>query len=143
MVTCPYCEGLSTIPIVYGLPTEELFKAAERGLVELGGCMVMSDQPTRLCLDCDRRWPESLTNSSLDLATAKRLPVFNAEVLLLVKLLGPIKARDITPHLADKFMEEVTRRDVNSALYQMKNSGLVVVNESYEWSALPRATTFS
>src|SRR5699024_3351821 len=141
MVTCPYCDGISTIPIVSGFPTEGLFKAAERGLVELGGCVVMPDQPTRLCLDCERRWSESLTNSSLDLATAKRLSLFNAEVLLLVKLLGPIKARDIAPQLADNFMEEVTRRDVNSALYQMKNSGLVVVNENYEWSLQSREST--
>jgi hypothetical protein len=35
---CPQCDSSeNVIPIVYGYPSEELFEAAERGEVSLGG----------------------------------------------------------------------------------------------------------
>jgi hypothetical protein len=51
--TCPRC-GAASVPIVYGLPSYDLFDAADRGEVALGGCMVEDDQPTRACrgVDC-------------------------------------------------------------------------------------------
>ena len=52
-ITCPRC-GAASVPIVYGLPSYELFDAADRGEVALGGCMVLDEQPTRACrgVDC-------------------------------------------------------------------------------------------
>lgn len=37
--TCPRCGGPS-IPVVYGLPDMELFRASDRGEVALGGCTI-------------------------------------------------------------------------------------------------------
>ena len=41
---CPNCSSPS-IPIVFGLPAFELFEAAERGEVALGGCVVGEVEP--------------------------------------------------------------------------------------------------
>jgi hypothetical protein len=51
--TCPRCGGVA-IPIVHGLPGLELFEAADRGEVALGGCMVFDEQPEWVCrgVDC-------------------------------------------------------------------------------------------
>ena len=35
-----------------------LQQAAQRGLVELGGCIVEQNQPTQRCLDCSHGWVE-------------------------------------------------------------------------------------
>lgn len=56
MKACPKCGSLCTIPIAYGKPTHELSRAAERGLVELGGCVVDEGQPHQRCLDCGLGW---------------------------------------------------------------------------------------
>ena len=38
---CPDCpEAHRGVPLVYGLPSPELFEAAERGEAVLGGCVV-------------------------------------------------------------------------------------------------------
>jgi hypothetical protein len=54
--TCPKCESLCMIPIVYGKPGERLERAAARGLVELGGCIVEHSNPTHRCLECRAPW---------------------------------------------------------------------------------------
>lgn len=36
--TCPHNHTDSIIPMVYGMPSEELFAQADSGLVALGGC---------------------------------------------------------------------------------------------------------
>ena len=51
MKKCPKC-GKELIEIIYGMPGSELFEAAERGEVILGGCMVFEDQPEYRCKDC-------------------------------------------------------------------------------------------
>ena len=45
---CPECGG-PIVPIVYGLPSVELWESAERGEVVLGGCTVYPGQPTHSC----------------------------------------------------------------------------------------------
>ncbi len=53
---CPEC-GTPTRRIVYGLPGEELFAAAARGEVALGGCLV---RPQRWrCPACHHELPSS------------------------------------------------------------------------------------
>ena len=45
---CPECGGL-IVPIVYGLPSVELWESAERAEVVLGGCTIFPGQPTHTC----------------------------------------------------------------------------------------------
>lgn len=53
---CPECGSKKTRPIVYGYPLESTMKAAQEGLVELGGCLVWGDDPDMHCPDCRHRW---------------------------------------------------------------------------------------
>ncbi|CAN5679645.1 ADP-ribosylglycohydrolase family protein [soil metagenome] len=53
-VRCPVC-GAPGIPIEYGMLSSELFEAAERGEVALGGCGVSNDNPAHEC-PCGHRW---------------------------------------------------------------------------------------
>ena len=51
---CPDCDG-ELVPLVWGMPDHELFEAAERGEVALGGCVVDDDPwPQWQCTQCDR-----------------------------------------------------------------------------------------
>lgn len=43
------------VPIVYGLPSGELFRKAERGEVELGGCCITPGAPTHRCSKCGKK----------------------------------------------------------------------------------------
>jgi hypothetical protein len=46
---CPTC-GSRTVPIIYGMPCDpKLIKKAERGDVELGGCVIWFDNPSKVC----------------------------------------------------------------------------------------------
>lgn len=45
---CPSC-GAPGIRIVYGMPGAELFEAADRGEVVLGGCVIGGDDPDLAC----------------------------------------------------------------------------------------------
>lgn len=56
MIPCPSCHSLCTIPIVYGKPDHQLERAASRGLIELGGCVIDFPDPNRRCLDCRNAW---------------------------------------------------------------------------------------
>ncbi len=51
---CDRCGGARLVPIVHGMPTEELAARAERGLVALGGCFEMP--AVRRCLSCEASW---------------------------------------------------------------------------------------
>jgi poly(ADP-ribose) glycohydrolase ARH3 len=53
---CPACGAMTLVSIVYGMPGHELFEAAERGEVVLGGCIVDWDQPTAACTACGGQW---------------------------------------------------------------------------------------
>jgi hypothetical protein len=46
--TCPAC-GSRIIPVVYGMPDIGLVEAADRGEVEIGGCIVNPEMPTHVC----------------------------------------------------------------------------------------------
>ncbi|HEY5231288.1 MAG TPA: hypothetical protein VIJ11_10410 [Galbitalea sp.] len=46
--TCANC-GSRAVPIVYGMPGFDLFEAADRGEVALGGCIVDDELPTWRC----------------------------------------------------------------------------------------------
>lgn len=53
---CPKCGEAKTIPIVYGMPGPELFEAAERGEVVLGGCVLGDENPVWQCKACGAHW---------------------------------------------------------------------------------------
>ena len=44
------------VPIVYGLPGEELLKASARREVLLGGCIIDRDSPQWQCTECGYAW---------------------------------------------------------------------------------------
>ena len=52
---CPACGG-KLVPILYGLPDSEAASAADRGEVELGGCLVTGDDPHLACASCHERY---------------------------------------------------------------------------------------
>ncbi|WP_211660544.1 hypothetical protein [Modestobacter muralis] len=56
---CPACGREDAIRVVHGLPDPELARAAERGLVVLGGCMVIEDQAALVCRTCRHEWGSS------------------------------------------------------------------------------------
>ena len=57
---CPVCGG-NVVPIVYGMPFEDLEEKADRGEVVLGGCCIALDEhgrnmnPRWACTNCDFR----------------------------------------------------------------------------------------
>ena len=52
-IVCPACNRrVRPLRIVFGYPAPELFAAADRGEVALGGCVVTGDDPTHRCPDC-------------------------------------------------------------------------------------------
>lgn len=57
-IPCPKCGSVHTVPILYGLLTEEAIKEVEKGKAAMGGCMISisNDSPRRKCLDCGHVW---------------------------------------------------------------------------------------
>ena len=58
---CPKCGSEDTIPIMYGLPSEQGFLAASRGQVRLGGCIIIDGPdgepgPDAVCKQCGAKW---------------------------------------------------------------------------------------
>ena len=53
---CPLCRSNDTIPIVYGFPSQDsmepLLQAVDRGEIELGGCVIRDERPSRHCKNC-------------------------------------------------------------------------------------------
>lgn len=49
--TCSGC-GQPLVPIAYGYPGPEMWEAAERGEIVLGGCMISPGQPKSRCPAC-------------------------------------------------------------------------------------------
>lgn len=55
--TCPVCRcSDEVVPVIYGMPSYELFLEAERGLVRLGGCCVSEENPQWYCKRDDREF---------------------------------------------------------------------------------------
>lgn len=62
---CPTCNGDSVVPILYGNQGGEAYDIADRGLVELGGCIAFDNNPMWFCKSCNREFPlEDQTVSS-------------------------------------------------------------------------------
>ena len=54
--SCPECQSKDTMPVVYGFPSPEIFEAAERGDVAIGGCVIQPHNPRWACPACEHRW---------------------------------------------------------------------------------------
>ena len=54
--SCPVCGSADVAPILYGLPSQEGFEAAERGEVMLGGCE--PHDPSHGCRACGAEWSD-------------------------------------------------------------------------------------
>jgi hypothetical protein len=59
---CPKCGSTDTIRIVYGMPTEEAFAAAEKGELSIGGCCQEIDAPDAQCKGCGHTWLKGGSN---------------------------------------------------------------------------------
>ncbi len=53
---CPKCSSKAIIPIVYGLPNNELGEKEKQGKLKLGGCCIELDAPEFFCKDCEYQW---------------------------------------------------------------------------------------
>ena len=63
---CPSCGSNAVVPIIYGLPGPELMEDAKSGKIEIGGCIVMSSNPTRKCKSCGHSWRSSQETADRD-----------------------------------------------------------------------------
>ncbi len=54
--SCPRCDSADVVPIVYGLPGEELIAGSVAGEVALGGCCVGPHDPEFHCQACENDW---------------------------------------------------------------------------------------
>lgn len=73
---CPSCRDRTLVPIVFGMPSYELFEAAERGEVVLGGCVLEEVNPTRRCTRCG--W-EGVIDAPDELQEIDRRPAIEAD----------------------------------------------------------------
>ena len=55
-LSCPSCGKDNLLPIVYGLPGQELLKTSARREVLLGGCIIDSNSPEWQCVECGHAW---------------------------------------------------------------------------------------
>ena len=53
---CPKCESKEVVPIIYGMPSEELLEEMGKGEVALGGCCIIEGQPEWYCKTCDHEF---------------------------------------------------------------------------------------
>jgi predicted RNA-binding Zn-ribbon protein involved in translation (DUF1610 family) len=49
---CPNCGENQLIPIIYGFPSEFMMQLSQKGVVELGGCLISGDDPSFRCRNC-------------------------------------------------------------------------------------------
>jgi hypothetical protein len=53
---CPRCGREDSVPLLWGMPGPEGRRLAERGLVALGGCVVLPEEPAFACRACGLEW---------------------------------------------------------------------------------------
>ena len=51
-IKCPKCQSNNIILIVYGYPPSDVGEEAEKGIVQLGGCVINDDSPQWHCKNC-------------------------------------------------------------------------------------------
>ncbi len=53
---CPKCGSRDVLPIIYGMPSEEMVEESIAGRVALGGCAFWPGSPNRTCPNCGHDW---------------------------------------------------------------------------------------
>ncbi len=53
---CPKCNSDKVVPILYGYPSGDMVEKLSRGEIEIGGCIVMPDNPKWHCNNCENEW---------------------------------------------------------------------------------------
>ena len=71
MIVCPKCGSKNTAPIIYGMPTEELFEESEKNKVILGGCCITECDDDYGCCDCGFEW----SKDSLGIQYVKKIRI--------------------------------------------------------------------
>jgi hypothetical protein len=54
-LVCPQCGERAGVPILYGMPTPDVFDDPD---VALGGCVVGPDPDNRSCQSCGHTWQQ-------------------------------------------------------------------------------------
>ena len=55
---CPRCGSAKVVPVLYGLPGPKAEEEAERGAIELAGCVLPKRPDDWCCRACEHRWPD-------------------------------------------------------------------------------------
>ncbi len=53
---CPECLAKEGVDILYGYPSDDTLQSWFKKEVELGGCIVGNEKPTRKCFKCGHQW---------------------------------------------------------------------------------------
>lgn len=61
------------------------------------------------------------------------MSVLETQILKLLELHAPVKARKLATILADEFGKHVDRSDVNAVLYRLQNDGVVKKDQQHQW----------
>lgn len=69
------------------------------------------------------------------------MSALDSQILQLVRLHAPVKARNLAKILADEFGKHVDRSDINSALYRMRTETKVEIDDKYQWSLVGNAAS--
>jgi hypothetical protein len=59
--TCPNGAAVRGVRILYGMPSADMFEAAQRGEIALGDCVIGGDDPQWSCLKCGLEWGSRFT----------------------------------------------------------------------------------
>jgi hypothetical protein len=78
---CPSCGQQNSVRLVWGLPLGDTMDLAERGLVELGGCMLGPGAPDFACRSCGLQWGHESDPTADEQALAELLGVRYADVV--------------------------------------------------------------
>lgn len=54
--TCPKCGSKRVIPILWGMPSPEAEREADKGRVYLAGCVMLAPTPEWHCVSCRHQW---------------------------------------------------------------------------------------
>ncbi len=54
--TCPECLAKEGVDILYGYPSDDTLQSWFKKEVELGGCIVGNEKPTRKRFKCGHQW---------------------------------------------------------------------------------------
>jgi hypothetical protein len=61
---CPWCDSTDARPILYGAPSDTLWKECASRNAVWGGCSVDGNEPQWSCRNCHRNWGRSLEPKS-------------------------------------------------------------------------------